>query len=288
MKAVSKAASVLVRPSITSSTFPTLSAKTTVVLFGWAAAKDQHLAKHSKIYEDEGFTTLRYTSPFGGHRRSLKYARDVSGVVDDLRAVLEPRDSRLALHLFSMNGVYTLCSLVLQYPTLNILERSDGIVFDSCPVLFDSSSPWSFAALADTLARSNKQGGSVRDYLTIRFLLWKGYFVMGIYSFLVEQFIRAKAGLALSNFTPYHFLRDHSSMPRNLSFVYSDRDSICPPRTICEFHEFMKKQGHNVDVLRLVDSDHVEHFKTHPREYTEVIRRFLSSLEQSSRQKSQL
>ncbi|VDO69748.1 unnamed protein product [Heligmosomoides polygyrus] len=153
MKAVSKAASVLVRPSITSSTFPTLSAKTTVVLFGWAAAKDQHLAKHSKIYEDEG------------------------GVVDDLRAVLEPRDSRLALHLFSMNGVYTLCSLVLQYPTLNILERSDGIVFDS---------PWSFAALADTLARSNKQGGSVRDYLTIRFLLWKGYFVMGIYSFLVE------------------------------------------------------------------------------------------------------
>ncbi|VDO69746.1 unnamed protein product [Heligmosomoides polygyrus] len=59
-------------------------------------------------------------------------------------------------------------------------------------------------------------------------------------------------------------------------------------KTICEFHEFMKKQGHNVDVLRLVDSDHVEHFKTHPREYTEVIRRFLSSLEQSSRQKSQL
>ncbi|KAK6016298.1 hypothetical protein OSTOST_18220, partial [Ostertagia ostertagi] len=132
MRNLRKAVSVLVEPAFPSTNFPVSSKKTTVLLLGWAAARDEHLSKYSEIYE----------------RR--RYSRDVSGVVGDLRTVLERPDTRLALHLFSMNAVYT-------------------------------------------------------------------------------QFVRSQMGMSLSNFTPYHFVRDHPSIPKNLLFVYSDRDTICPP-----------------------------------------------------------
>ncbi|PIO76799.1 hypothetical protein TELCIR_01097 [Teladorsagia circumcincta] len=177
-----------------------------------------------------------------------------------------------------MNAVYTVCSLMLQYPELNVLGRSDGIVFDSCPVLFDAASPRNFTDLAETMARTTLQNATLATH--IQFLLWKVCFTMGIRMFVAEQFVRSKMGMSLSNFTPYHFVRGHPSIPRNLSFIYSDKDTICPPRTICDFHQHMAKTGRNVDVLRLTDSEHVEHFKKYPVEYCAAIRRFLSSLEQ--------
>nr|CDJ83961.1 Protein of unknown function DUF829 domain containing protein [Haemonchus contortus] len=280
MQNLQKAVSVLVKPACPSN-FPFSSEKTTVLLLGWAAARDEHLSKYSKIYEKEGFTTLRFTSPFTGHRRDLKYSRDVSGVVDNLRSVLERNDTRLALHLFSMNGVYTLCALLLQYPELNVLGRSDGIVFDSCPVVFDASSPKSFTHLADAISRTALKKASIATH--IQFLMWRVYFAIGVRMFVAEQFARSLMGMDLSNFTPYHFIRDHPSVPQNLSFIYSDRDSICPPRTISDFHDHMAKTGRNVDVLRLTDSDHVEHFKKYPVEYLAVVHRFLASLEQLHR-----
>ncbi|XGW22511.1 hypothetical protein V3C99_005049 [Haemonchus contortus] len=280
MQTLQKAVSVLVKPTCPSN-FPLSSEKTTVLLLGWAAARDEHLSKYSKIYEKEGFTTLRFTSPFTGHRRDLKYSRDVSGVVDNLWSVLERNDTRLALHLFSMNGVYTLCALMLQYPELNVLGRSDGIVFDSCPVVFDGSSPKSFTHLADAISRTALKKASIAT--RIQFLMWRVYFAIGVRMFVAEQFARSLMGMDLSNFTPYHFIRDHPSMPQNLSFIYSDRDSICPPRTINDFHDHMAETGRNVDVLRLTDSDHVEHFKKYPAEYLAVVQRFLASLEQLHR-----
>ncbi|RCN31387.1 hypothetical protein ANCCAN_22823 [Ancylostoma caninum] len=269
--------SVLVRAVRPSATYPKLSRSTTVVLFGWAMARDENLAKYSQIYEKEGLSTLRFISPFSGHTRSLKYSRDVSGVVENLRAVLAPADARLVLHLFSMNAIYTLCALNLQYPELDVLGRTDAIIFDSCPVLFDATSPQSFITLANTLAKALLQNASVVD--KIKFHLWKTYFQVGVRVFILEQAIRTMLGMRLSDFTPYHYLRDHPQLPRLMCFIYSDRDFICPPRTIQQFHEDMAQSGKQVDVLRLTDSDHVEHFKKYPAEYSAVVQRFLSSLE---------
>ncbi|VDL70698.1 unnamed protein product [Nippostrongylus brasiliensis] len=178
-----------------------------------------------------------------------------------------------------MNGVYTLCSIILQHPELDIVGRTDGIVFDSCPVLFDATSVVNFVNLANTLAAGAMKNAGFLD--KIKFLLWKIYFVIGVQFYVIEQFIRSKLRLSLANFTPYHFLKS-LPLPAHLSFVYSDSDSICPPRTINDFHNFMKRKGHNVEVLHLADSTHVEHYKKYPAEYLLVVRRFLSSLEQRS------
>ncbi|KAJ1369271.1 hypothetical protein KIN20_030689 [Parelaphostrongylus tenuis] len=74
MKATRKAVSTLVKPCTVSAIFPNSSKRTTILLLGWAGARDDHLAKYSQIYENEGFSTLRFTSAFDGHRRSLKGA----------------------------------------------------------------------------------------------------------------------------------------------------------------------------------------------------------------------
>ncbi|ETN69409.1 hypothetical protein NECAME_05264 [Necator americanus] len=157
MKGIERITSALVRHTQLTARYPKVSQRTTVVLLGWATARDENLAKYSEIYEKEGLSTLRFTSPFTGHKRSLKQA--------------------------------------------------------------------------------------VRMLLNIR----------------------------LSNFTPYHFLLDHPQLPRYLSFIYSDKDPICPPRTIQEFHEAVKRDDRKVDVLRLTESDHVEHFRKHPKEYYAIL-----------------
>lgn len=63
----------------------------------------------------------------------------------------------------------------------------------------------------------------------------------------------------------------------NLNEGKFSHGGIC--RTIEQFHEAAARSGKQVDVLRLTDSDHVEHFKKYPAEYRAVVRRFLSSLE---------
>ncbi|CAJ0594368.1 unnamed protein product [Cylicocyclus nassatus] len=272
------ASSMLVRVAQPYGKFTKVSQRTTVLLLGWAMARDYHLTKYAQIYEKMGLTTLRFTSAFTGHTRNLKYSRDISGLMDNLRSVLASPKDRLALHVFSMNGIYTLCSLLLQYPELDILGRTDGIIFDSCPVLFDASSPRSFATLANVLART-VQNASLWEKL--KFAVWRAYFTMGIRFFLLEQGVRRQLGLSLTEFTPYHFLRDHPQLPHHLSFIYSDKDRICPPESLTQFHEAVAEKGKQVDVLHLKDSNHVEHLKKYPDEYCAVIERFLAQLERT-------
>ncbi|KAK6058224.1 hypothetical protein COOONC_04205 [Cooperia oncophora] len=194
------------------------------------------IAIHQPIYRSSAKSEIVF----------LKYSRDVSGVVDNLRLVLERADNRLALHLFSMNAIYTVCALMLQYPELNVLGRSDGIVFDSCPVIFDESSPRSFTNLADAFAKSTLKNATLTA--RIQFLLWRTYFILAVRMFIAEQFARSLMGVSLTNFTPYHFIRDHPSMPRNLSFVYSDKDTICPPKYV-SFRCWLLKKGNYAHYL---------------------------------------
>ncbi|KAK6730907.1 hypothetical protein RB195_007402 [Necator americanus] len=244
MKGIERITSALVRHTQLTARYPKVSQRTTVVLLGWATARDENLAKYSEIYEKEGLTQTKLKTL----SRCLR-----------------------------MNGVYTLCALSLQYPELDVFRRTDGIIFDSCPVLFDASSPQNFTNLANTLSKKLLENASIVE--KIKFFLWKAYFQFGIRAFILEQAVRTLLNIRLSNFTPYHFLLDHPQLPRYLSFIYSDKDPICPPRTIQEFHEAVKQDDRKVDVLRLTESDHVEHFRKHPKEYYAIVHRFLSSLE---------
>ena len=83
----------------------------------------------------------------------------------------------------------------------------------------------------------------------------------------------------MRRFCAHYFLKTHPELPNQLSFVYSDGDTICPPESvvilileflrklpnfssIAEFHESLEKaENHHIGVLRFKDSLHVEHYR---------------------------
>ena len=61
-------------------------------------------------------------------KTGLQYAREVSSVAAHIEEAL--KEKKLLIHCFSMNGLFTLTSLQLQYPQINLLSNCEGIIFD--------------------------------------------------------------------------------------------------------------------------------------------------------------
>ncbi|CAJ0577649.1 unnamed protein product, partial [Mesorhabditis spiculigera] len=104
---------------------------TTVLLLGWAGAQDKHVAKHAEIYNNKGFKTIMFNSAFDGkHPLYLKTSRDIDGLVPTLDSELADPGRRLLIHTYSMNGVFTLCTLLYHKRFIDLLKRTDGLTMD--------------------------------------------------------------------------------------------------------------------------------------------------------------
>uniref|UniRef100_A0A914V9J7 Transmembrane protein 53 n=1 Tax=Plectus sambesii TaxID=2011161 RepID=A0A914V9J7_9BILA len=116
-----------------------------VFVFGWAGSKDSHIAKYSKIYEDNGLTTIRYVTPIRwleGGVPGPDLSRPLLTAFEELQAA----EREIIFHLFSMNGCIMFSSLwqaLEQTPNgSKIKNQLKGIVFDSCP---SHVTPWATA-----------------------------------------------------------------------------------------------------------------------------------------------
>lgn len=77
-----------------------------VLLLGWVGCQDRHLQKYSKIYEDRGMTTVRFTAPmvplFVQRTKILGLAEGVLSTIEDHRLQQRP----ILVHTFSNGGAY--------------------------------------------------------------------------------------------------------------------------------------------------------------------------------------
>lgn len=77
-----------------------------VLLLGWAGCQDKYLQKYSKIYEDKGLITIRYSAAVS------HVFWDKSGMADTARKIVKfIRDMKLDehpvfLHVFSNGGAF--------------------------------------------------------------------------------------------------------------------------------------------------------------------------------------
>lgn len=91
-------------------TFPPQKNETTqtpvVLLLGWLGCQDRHLKKYSKIYEDRGLITVRYTAPgyalFFRTSKMWKIADGLLKTLDDHQL----QDHPIVIHGFSNGGAY--------------------------------------------------------------------------------------------------------------------------------------------------------------------------------------
>ena len=71
---------------------------------------------------------LKVIIPGGSESWPLQTRKNVEQLIPQLKEVLLTRD--VALHVLSMNGIWTLCSIDMNYPELKLLQRARGILYD--------------------------------------------------------------------------------------------------------------------------------------------------------------
>ena len=79
-------------------------AEPVVFLLGWAGSRDKHLARYSRIYEDAGCVTIRYTAPdeyiFFDQDKVRPLARKLLDLVEEMSL----ENSPVLVHSFSNGG----------------------------------------------------------------------------------------------------------------------------------------------------------------------------------------
>ncbi|CAD6184553.1 unnamed protein product [Caenorhabditis auriculariae] len=252
-----------------------LAKSTVVAVLGWGGATDKQLSRYSKIYQERGFTTVQFTALMQSQGSGLKNLRETSSLAEALEKQLAD-GKRLALHLMSMNSICAFVALVQKYPHLRILDRSDGIFFDSCPIDFNSpANIWAFKNVIDHVNISFLQT-CTRPQFALYFL-WR---IFTMVAFIKDIYLQQAKNMLGFPGGSYHFLLT-SNLPKVMAVVYSDADETCPPQTIERFHKAMAaRPGAQVEARRFSDTQHVQHLRGQPQEYLGLVDRFITRIEQ--------
>lgn len=58
-------------------------------------------------------------------------------------------------------------------------------------------------------------------------------------------------------------------------FMYGDADSVLPASLIDDFSKLLKKKGREVWAKKWLHSEHLQHFRNYPEEYTDIVTSFV-------------
>lgn len=104
-----------------------------VLLLGWAGCQDKYLQKYSKIYEDRGLITVRYTAPisklFWQRSDMLLIGDKILKLLCDMNFDNHP----VIVHVFSNGGAYLYQHIALAMKRSKQPIQIRGMIFDSAP-----------------------------------------------------------------------------------------------------------------------------------------------------------
>ncbi|KAF1765714.1 hypothetical protein GCK72_005667 [Caenorhabditis remanei] len=249
--------------------------KTLVVLFGWAGCRDRYLSKYAQYYQDAGISTVRFTAPIAKIRSFSSYRPFARCFHRILNEILEEKSdiTTIYFHVFSMNG----CSLLAAYwDQLNELEngkdiqsKARGLIFDSCPA-FTTPSQSAHAISFATLPPSHYHGalrGSYRAVLYTFFSFHRG--VLWLRSFLDKDIYEKHYA--------YFKMITFENLPTKQLYIYGPADLVCSEESIEDYAKLMEQRGISISKLRLLDSLHCQHLRSHPVTYTQECLDFVKS-----------
>ncbi|GMR53365.1 hypothetical protein PMAYCL1PPCAC_23560 [Pristionchus mayeri] len=247
-----------------------------VLMLGWAGADDKSVKKYADLYERRGLDTIRFTSEMKAFSpKGLQAMREM----DDIFPLLDQvKNRRYLMHIFSMNGVYSLVTLLHHKKYSDLFTKTDGVIWDSCPVDFGSKLiPYliGYNQVINNVNKKRLESGSVLDRL--EFLAGKTVFLSSAVMEAMRHWMHVSSGGKLAEVSPYFYIRDHSQLPPRHTFFYSTPDELCPAPSIRSFHEYLSgTRKMEVHATCFPDSPHVKHLPFHPEEYNEGIHRILT------------
>ncbi|CAJ0964022.1 unnamed protein product, partial [Mesorhabditis belari] len=251
-----------------------LARDTSVILFGWAGAREKHVAKHAELYHDRGFKTLSFTSAFDG-RHPLYLKLNISGLLPELKKIADDPTRRFLIHTYSMNGVFTLCTLLYRKGFTDFLKRTDGLAMDSGPVYFKEVTAYTLVLESIFTDLTNKMGPAQKAIA----LIYKHF--LGL--IMLFAHLRAKAlhlffRKPMTELDAFTFMKVHPDIPKQQAYFFSDKDVICRANMIMEFIDWQLARGKEVTYLNFGNAEHVAHLKADPAKYGEVLDKYLDKV----------
>ena len=248
--------------TITKPGLPSAKPVNVILLLGWLGCQDRFLSKYSKLYEDEGHTTVRViVSPYQIMLFSKRSLAD--NLISVLKLILkdEAPDTGVLIHAFSNGGALVYEEIVksMSAPAAGntaLRARLRGVIFDSAPARLTFTTAWRAltAAVPSLFARLPVMLGLVL-FSGLRLLLFD------------LPFGRPSR--------PASFWRtlaeDPSTCPQ--LFIYSPADEIVAAADVEDMRAARAARGVAAAALRLDNSPHVGPLRIHPGAYAAAVRR---------------
>lgn len=237
-----------------------------VMLLGWAGCQDRYLMKYSKIYEERGLITVRYTAPvdtlFWKRSEMIPIGEKILKLIQDMSFDAHP----LIFHIFSNGGAYL-------YQHINLAVRKHksplqvrGVIFDSAPG--ERRVLGLYRAITAIYGRQKRCNCLTALAITL---------TLSIMWFLEEAFVAFKSLFIKStpvNASPFSELKNETNKYPQL-FLYSKGDVVIPYKDVEKFIRLRRDQGIDVSSVCFEDAEHVKIYTKYPTQYVQCVCSFI-------------
>ncbi|XP_055541929.1 transmembrane protein 53-B [Wyeomyia smithii] len=239
-----------------------------VLLLGWAGCQDKYLMKYSKIYEDRGLITIRYTAPvnnlFWKRKAMVQIGEKILKLIYDMNFDSHP----LIFHVFSNGGAFLYQHIALANRRSKRPVRICGMIFDSAPG--DRRILGLFRAISAILGKERRCNALVSAFMAISIIfLWT---FEDSFNYL-RNLVYSDGYEVQTN--PSHNLKYECNEWPQL-FLYSKTDRLIPYTDIEKFAVYRQKCGTDVRMVCFDRSEHVKHYIRHPQEYIYSVCKFIN------------
>jgi hypothetical protein len=291
-----------------SSTFASRSSCSVAVLAGWLGCQPKNLRRYEELYHSLNWHTLSVIAPPTAVCESLELsASQVASLGDDKRRpkswddlqnhqirnlasnVLRdierqfPHCAIFIVHAFSNGGclLYEAIRNILldqgsHYCYSRLHRKLGGVIFDSCPGLFDESIGGTTLEEGLTEAMMSCSIEDQNKFLAKRRAITE-----------LERINPVLQGrkLQLINERNQSFIRGMENDPLicHQLFLYSTADKLIPHEPLKGLIDHKKRRNKAVLIMEknFLDSPHILHFRYHPTEYRNAVQEFLASCSKS-------
>ncbi|XP_070068216.1 transmembrane protein 53 isoform X2 [Drosophila takahashii] len=237
-----------------------------VMLLGWAGCQDRYLMKYSKIYEDRGLITVRYTAPvdtlFWNRSEMVPIGEKILKLIQDMNFDAHP----LIFHIFSNGGAYLYQHISLAVTRQKSPLQVRGVIFDSAPG--ERRMLGLYRAISAIYGRENRCNCLKALLITI---------TLSIMWFVEESISAFKSLFGQSSpvrSSPFCELKNEANKYPQL-FLYSKGDVVIPYRDVERFIRLRRDQGIDVSSVCFEDAEHVKIYTKYPKQYVQCVCNFI-------------
>uniref|UniRef100_A0A1I8Q7G4 Transmembrane protein 53 n=1 Tax=Stomoxys calcitrans TaxID=35570 RepID=A0A1I8Q7G4_STOCA len=240
-----------------------------VMLLGWAGCQDRYLMKYSKIYEDRGLITVRYTAPvdtlFWKRREMFPIGEKILKLIYDMNFDSHP----VIFHLFSNGGAYLYQHISLAIRKHRTPLQVRGMILDSAPG--ERRMLGLYRAVTAIYGKERKKCHCVTAII-ITITLGIMWFVEETFSAFKSLFVKTEP----IQTNPFHDLKNEPNEYPQL-FLYSKGDVVIPHTDVEHFINIRQQQGVDVTSVCFEDAEHVKIYTKYPQQYIQCVCNFINN-----------